>query len=75
MVRLPKISHKSTSTTSSITKSNISLQDQITAKSWLYVTNNSQLGILFYLLKIYDLQKIIKFIKAFVVILKDKLPV
>ena len=43
MIRLPKIYYKSNSS-SSATKSSLSLQDQLTAKSWLFVTPNTQLG-------------------------------
>lgn len=43
LVRFPKIYHKSKSTSSG-TKSSISLQDSITAKSWLYTTSSTQSG-------------------------------
>lgn len=43
LVRLPKIYHK-TNSSSIATKSSASLQDQLTAKSWMFVTPNSQLG-------------------------------
>lgn len=44
MVKFPKINHKSKSTSSG-TKSAISLQDAISAKAWMYYTSSSQLGI------------------------------
>lgn len=43
MGKFPRIYHKSQSTSSG-TKSSNSLQDQISAKSWLYVTPSVQLG-------------------------------
>lgn len=43
LVRLPKIYHK-TNSSSTATKSSTSLQDQLTAKSWLFVTPTAQLG-------------------------------
>ena len=44
LVRLPKIYHK-TNSSSTATKSSTSLQDQLTAKSWLLITPTTQLGI------------------------------
>lgn len=43
LVRFPKIYHKSKSTSCG-TKSSISLQDSISAKSWLYWTSSVQSG-------------------------------
>lgn len=48
LVRFPKIYHKSNSS-STATKSSTSLQDQLTAKSWLFVTPTTQLGTYFFL--------------------------
>lgn len=44
LVRFPKIYHKSKSTSSG-TKSSVSLQDSISAKSWLYWTSSTQSGL------------------------------
>jgi hypothetical protein len=43
LVRLPKIYHK-TNSSSTATKSSASLQDQLTAKSWMLLTPTMQLG-------------------------------